>query len=65
MTPGVQLRSGDKDGIRAAVAGEDQVLVEGRLEGARVGDAQHGGGRLDVVGDAEARLRLVGAVRPL
>ena len=46
--------------IRAAVAGEHQVLVEWRLQSARIGDAQHGAGRLDVVGDAHARLGLVG-----
>ena len=32
-----------EDGIRAASAGEHEILVEGRLQGARIGDAQHGG----------------------
>jgi len=30
-------------GIGAASAGEHEILVEGRLQGARIGDAQHGG----------------------
>ena len=46
--------------IRASAAGEHQVFVEGRLQRARIGDAQHCPGGLDVVGDAQARLRLVG-----
>ena len=40
-------------------AREQQVLVERRFEGPRVGDAQHRAGLLDVVGDAGARLGAV------
>ena len=47
--------------IVASHARQDQVLVERRFERAGVGNAQHGIGGLDIVGDAQARLRLCGA----
>ena len=46
--------------IRAAVAGDHQVFIERRLQRARIGGAQDGFGRLDVIGNAHARLRLFG-----
>ncbi len=49
-----------KDGVAAALAGEDEVLVEGGFEGARVGDAQDGVGSVDGVGDADAGFGLAG-----
>ena len=49
-----------EDGVAAALAGEHEVLVEGGLEGAGVGDAQDGAGLLDGVGDADAGLGLAG-----
>ena len=47
--------------IVASVAGEHQVFVERRFQGAGVGSAQHGIARLDVVRDAQARFGLAGA----
>ena len=41
-------------------AGEHQIFVKGRFESSRVGDAKHGVGPLNVVGDAQARLCLAG-----
>ena len=32
-----------EDGVRAAGAGEHEILVEGCFQGARIGEAQHGG----------------------
>ena len=49
-----------KNGVRAAGAGQHEVFVEGCLQRARVGDAEHGVGRLDGVGGAEAGFGLVG-----
>ena len=46
--------------VVASQAGKHQVLVERRFQRAGIGDAQHGVGGLDVVGDAEPRLYLVG-----
>ena len=43
----------------AGGAGEQQVLVEGRLHGAGVGGAENGSGLLDVVGDSGAGLEAV------
>ena len=43
-----------EDGVSAALAGEDEVFVEGCFERARVGDAEDGVGLLDGVGDSEA-----------
>ena len=48
------------DGIVAAFAGDHQVLVERRLQRARVGDAQHCAAGLDLVGERQPRLYLAG-----
>ena len=45
-----------EDGVGAAGARKDEVLVEGSFERAGVGDAQHCCGGLDVVCDANARI---------
>ena len=45
--------------IRASAARQHQVLIEGRLQCARIGDAQHGRRGLDVIGNADAGLRLL------
>jgi hypothetical protein len=58
-TPGCSEQRGEH-GVAAAFAGEDEVFVEGRFEGAGVGGAQDGAGLLDVVGEADARLGLAG-----
>ena len=50
---------GDDGGV-ATFAGKDQVLVEGRLQRAGVGDAQDGPGAFDLIAESEARLDLVG-----
>ena len=44
--------------VRASAAGEHQVLIEWRLHGAGIGDAQNGSRRFDVVRNAGAWLRL-------
>ena len=49
-----------QDVVGAADAGEHQIFVKGRLESSRVGDAKNGVGPLNIVGDAQARLRLAG-----
>ena len=49
--------------VVASQARKHQVLVERRFQCAGIGNAQHGVGRLDVVGDAQARLRLALAWR--
>ena len=55
--------AGDEGGdhcVVASFAGEDEVLVEGRLQRAGVGDAQDGPGAFDLVAESEARLDLIG-----
>src|ERR1039457_988284 len=52
------VEQGRQHGIRATFAGQNQILVERRLQRSRVGDAQHGSRRLDVIRDAYAGLRL-------
>ena len=51
-TPGVQASKGSQDLIQSIPARKHQVLIERRLQRARVGDAQHRVRGLDVVGDA-------------
>ena len=51
--------SGD-DRVVASFAGEDEVLVEGRLQRAGVGDAQDGAGAFDLIAEGEARFDLIG-----
>jgi hypothetical protein len=50
---------GDDGGV-AAFGGEDEVLVEGRLKRAGVGEAQDGAGALDVIAEGETWFYLVG-----
>ena len=47
--------------VVASLARQHQVLVERSLHGAGIGNAQDRVGRLDIVGDAQARLGLRGA----
>src|ERR1700733_4606 len=47
--------------VVASQAGKHQVLIERRFQRPGIGDPQHGAGGLDVVSDAEAWLRLIGA----
>ena len=44
--------------IRASLAGKHQVLVKRRFQGAGIGNAQYRAGSLEVIGHADARLRL-------
>jgi hypothetical protein len=57
---GSAVKQRRKHSIRASFAGENQVLVERRLQCARVGCSQDGCGRLDVIRNAHARLSLIG-----
>ena len=43
---------------RAGRAGQHEILVQRRLVGVRIGDAQYGPGGGDVIGEAQARLGL-------
>ena len=58
-----RVGAGDKGGddrVVASFTGEDEVLVEGRLQRAGVGGSQDGPGALDLIAEGEARLDLVG-----
>ena len=55
-----RLERGDHR-VVASQARQHQVLVERSFHRAGIGNPQHGVGRLEIVGDAEARLSLRGA----
>src|ERR1035437_8920025 len=45
--------------VRAPGAGEDEVLIERRFEGTRIGNPKHSFGWLHIIGNADSRLGLV------
>src|SRR5271155_86907 len=57
--------NGSNDRVQASLAREHQIFVERGLESSRVGNAKNGIGRLDVVGDAEARFCLTSSRQPV
>ncbi len=64
--PGRASKQRRQHRIGATLAGEHKIFVERRLQGARIGDAQHGVGPLDVVGKTQREARPERALaRPL
>src|SRR5580698_2478864 len=46
--------------VCASLAGQYEIFIERRFQGARIGNAKNGIGLLDAVGSAKTRLRLTG-----